>query len=112
MEKFFNLDAILAALGIKNASVLVAGAIGGALSLQHYTDLTRKGKAAVLLSSLAIANYATPPVAHWFGGRALEFQDGIAWGLGLFGMSLVSAILNLIRSTDWETVRSLWGGKQ
>jgi len=105
-------DAILAALGIKNASTLVAGAVGGIVSLRHYTDLTMGGKCAVLVSSMAIANYATLPIAHWFGGQALEFQEGIAWCLGLFGLSMVSAVLGLIKSTDWDVVRTFFGGKQ
>jgi len=110
LERFSDVDAVLAAFGIKNLSALIAGAIGGAVSLRHYTDLTMKGKCAVLASSMAIANYGTLPVAHWFGGRALDHQEAIAWCLGLFGLSMVSAVIGLIKSTDWDTVRGFFGG--
>lgn len=100
----------LTALGIKNISVVVAGGVGGMLSLRNYVELTVRGKIAVIFSSIAIANYATHPVAEWFGGMALSHLEAIAAALGLFGLSLVSAILHLIKTTDWDTVSRFTGG--
>lgn len=95
------MDSFFATLGIHKLSIVMAGAIGGTVSLRHYSDLTYKGRALVVLSSVALANYATPVVVHYFGEAAEEFELGIAAGIGLFGLSIVSSVMNVIQDTEF-----------
>lgn len=103
------MDTLLAAFGIKKLSVVIAGAIGGTISLRHYSDLTYRGRVLVVLSSVALANYATHPVVHYFGEAANDFELGIAAGIGLFGLSLVSSVTAVIKDTDYwkKTIRGV-----
>jgi hypothetical protein len=100
-------DSVLAAFGIKKLSVIIAGAVGGLISLRHYSDLTYKGRVLVVCSSIALANYATPPVMRYFGEAAEDFELGVAAGIGLFGLSIVSSVTNMIKDTDYwkRTIR-------
>lgn len=95
------MDSVLAAFGIKKLSVIIAGAVGGLISLRHYAEMTYKGRALVVLSSVALANYATHPVVHYFGNAAEDFELGIAAGIGLFGLSLCSSVANVIKDTEY-----------
>lgn len=104
------MDSLLAAFGIKKISVVIAGAIGGTISLRHYADLTYKGRALVVLSSIALANYATHPVVSYFGPAAVDFETGIAAGIGLFGLSFVSSVTTVLKDTDYwkDNIRNLF----
>lgn len=95
------MDSLLAAFGIKKLSVVIAGAIGGTISLRHYSDLSYRGRVLVVLSSVALANYATHPVISYFGEAAIDFELGVAAGIGLFGLSFVSSITAVIKDTDY-----------
>lgn len=95
------MDSILAIFGVKKISIVLAGAIGGTVSLRHYAELTYKGRVVVVLSSIALANYVTPPVVSYFGPSAQDFELGIAAGIGLFGLSIVSSITNVIQDTEY-----------
>lgn len=95
------IDSLLAALGVKKLPILVAGAVGGLISLRHYSDLTYKGRFLVILSSVALANYLTRPIVVFFGETAQDFELGIAAGVGLFGLSIVSSITNLVSDTGY-----------
>lgn len=107
------LDSLATALGIKKFSILIAGAVGGLISLQHYAELTLKGKSTVLLSSVCLANYATHPVAHYFGPAAADYELGIAAAVGLFGMSIVSSATKVLKDTAlWKSlVTRILGGR-
>lgn len=99
------MDSVLAAFGIKKLSIVIAGAVGGLISLRHYADMTYTSRALVVLSSVALANYATPPVVAYFGNAASDFELGIAAGIGLFGLSFVSSVTNMLKDTDyWKRV--------
>lgn len=99
------MDSVLAAFGIKKISIVIAGAVGGLISLRHYAEMTYKSRALVVLSSVALANYATPPVVTYFGHAANDFELGIAAGIGLFGLSFVSSVTNMLKDTDyWKRV--------
>jgi hypothetical protein len=98
------MENILTALGIKKFSIVIAGAVGGLISLRHYVELTLQGKVVVIVSSMCLANYATHPVALYFGPSADEFELGIAAAIGLFGLSIVSSATTILKDT------ALWKG--
>ena len=95
------MDSVLAVFGIKKLSVVIAGAIGGLISLRHYSELTYSGRLIVVLSSVALANYATHPVVSYLGKAAEDFELGIAAGIGLFGLSFVSSVTTMLKDTDY-----------
>lgn len=102
-----SMDSLLTALGIKKVSVVVAGAIGGLISLRQYTELSYGSRAMVVLSSMALANYLTRPLVVYFGESASEFELGIAAAVGLFGVTIVSSATALIKDTAyWKDVIS------
>ena len=103
------MDSILAVFGIKKISVIIAGAVGGLISLRHYAEMTYKGRVMVVLSSVALANYSTLPVVSYLGTAAEDFELGIAAGIGLFGLSFVSSVTTVLKDTDYwkKTIRSL-----
>jgi|SRR5687768_3570191 len=104
------LGSLLAALGIKKFSILIAGAVGGLISLQHYEVLTLRGKASVVVSSIFLANYGTQPLAQYFEAAA-TYELGIAAALGVFGMSAISSANSLIKDTKlWKSVISRFLG--
>jgi hypothetical protein len=96
-----SVDAILATLGIYKISVLLAGGIGGTVSLKHYQASTIRNRCLIVLSSVALANYLTPPCIAYFGQEAVNFELGIALGVGLFGMSIISSITVIIQDTTY-----------
>lgn len=103
------MDSLLAAFGVKKVSVVIAGAVGGLISLRHYTDLTYSGRCLVVVSSVGLANYATHPVVAYLGDAANDFELGIAAAIGLFGLSFVSSVTNMIKDTDYwkKTIRGI-----
>lgn len=103
------MDGILTAFGIKKLSVVIAGAVGGLISLRHYSDLTYRGRCLVVLSSIALANYATHPVISYFGTAAADFELGVAAGIGLFGLSFCSSVTTMVKDTDYwkKTIRGI-----
>ena len=99
------MDSLLAALGVKKFSIALAGAVGGLISLRHYNDLSLPGKVIVILSSMALANYATPAVAAYFGSSAADYELGIAAAIGLFGLSIISSVTSLMKDIDlWKSL--------
>lgn len=107
------MDTILAAFGVKKISIIIAGAVGGIISLRHYSDLTYKGRALVVLSAVSLANYATLPVVKYFGEAAVDFELGIAAGIGLFGLSFVSSVTAVLQDTTYwkNTLRGILPGR-
>jgi hypothetical protein len=96
-------EGLLATLGVYKISVLLAGGIGGTVSLKHYQLSTIRNRFLIVLSSIALANYLTPPCVSYFGQEAVNFELGIALGIGLFGMSIISSVTSVIQDiTFWK----------
>ena len=80
-------------LGIKFAT-LIAGAIGGVLSLHYIEDLTTLGRIMAVISGMAMAGYGTPALDSWLNmPNALE--NIVAFGLGLTTMNIIPGLLRL-----------------
>lgn len=102
------MDSILAALGIKSLTTSIAGLVGGFLSLRFFDGLNVYGKVSTVLGGWACANYGTPFVIQFY--KLVEsdgYHAGIAFAIGLFGMSMVAAVFQVIKRADWvELARS------
>jgi hypothetical protein len=97
-------DSLLAVIGIKKFSVLIAGAVGGLISLQHYGTLTIRGKTAVIISSVFLANYTTYPLLKYFEADE-SYELGIAVCVGIFGLNIISAANRMLKDTElWQAI--------
>lgn len=105
------MDAFLASLGIKKAA-LVAGFVGGLISLRFFDGLTSSQKFATAVSGAASANYLTDPtIAHF--ALTVGYEGGIGFAIGLFGMSVAAALVRLVKDTDWAGVlKGRFGGRE
>lgn len=92
--------------------VWVAGAIGAAASIRFSDDIDTFGKRLASISSgAAAAHYVTPMVMEHLGINAAG-AGGVAFLLGLFGMSIAASIIRAIKSADLlEFVRG-WIGRK
>jgi len=104
------LDSFFVALGLKKVA-LVAGFIGGIISLRFFEGLTAGGKVITASSGAAAANFLTPMTLAWFQLQPESYEGGIGFCLGLFSMSLAAAVIKWLRETSWQDVLGLFGRK-
>jgi mannose/fructose/N-acetylgalactosamine-specific phosphotransferase system component IID len=104
-----TIEAILAALGI-SLKALIGSAVGGLLSLNFFDGLNPTRRWIVAAGGLAIGALGTGPLVAYFRMTPLIYDGAVGLVLGLFGMSVVSAVLKTVRDTDWAgIVRSRLG---
>jgi hypothetical protein len=96
------MNELLAALGIKKAALL-AGLIGGVVSLRFFEGLTGWGKVVTALGGAAFANYLAGPASEYLAVSA-SHEGGVGFVLGLFGMSVAAAGIKAVRDVDWAGV--------
>ncbi|MHB0965557.1 MAG: hypothetical protein ACYC36_03795 [Bellilinea sp.] len=98
------IDSLLIALGIKKLSVVIAGFLGGIVSLRFFDGLQLYEKCGVATTGALAANYLTPGIIAYFDMLASSYEGGIGFMIGLFGMSVTSAIFNILKTTDWAGI--------
>jgi hypothetical protein len=95
-------DPLENATGIK-AIVLAAGFFGGVASLAHIRGLSA-GKALIaVLSGTVCAAFLTPVVQHYCAFPP-AVENGVAFLLGIVGMSAVGKVLHYFEATDLEKI--------
>lgn len=105
-----NIDGgILAALGLKLVNLLVA-CVTSFVSLRFFDGLNTRDRWITFVGGVAIAAWGAAPLREYF-----ELKPGVEVGivvlLGLFGMSIASEVVKLVRDTDWiALIRNLRGG--
>jgi len=90
------MNEFLIGLGIKKVA-LVAGLIGGVVSLRFFEGLTFSGKLATATGGAAIANFVTDPAMLYFN-LPNGYEGGIGFLFGLFGMSVGAAVIKTIKT--------------
>jgi hypothetical protein len=80
-------------IGLKFAT-LIAGAIGGVISLRYIEELTTFGRVMAVLSGMAIAGYGTPALDSLLD-LSSAMENVIAFGLGLTAMNLIPGLLRI-----------------
>lgn len=105
------LDALLAALGLKKVA-LIAGFIGGVISLRFFEGLTAGGKLFTAFSGAASASFLTPvALAYFHLEPPASYEGGIGFVLGLFSMSIAAAVFKWFKETSWQDVLGIFGRK-
>lgn len=103
METFESIAAILAALGLKFKAV-AASAFGAFISLRFFEGLNLWERWVTFFGGVIIGSYASSPVTAAFGATTEAAEQGIALGIGLFGMAVAAAIIKVIRETNWSAL--------
>lgn len=83
-------------LGV-SASAMVAGLVGGLMSLSMLPQLTFRKAVAALIGGGACAAYLTPLAVEYAGVGSRNLENGLAFALGIGGMRIIGGILKL-----WE----------
>lgn len=100
-----------AALGLK-LQVVVAGAIGAFVSLRFFEGLNTWERWTTFAGGWAMAAYLAALAHEYFELKSGGAEIGVALLIGLFGMSIVAALIKVIRDTDWTGMfkRRVGGG--
>lgn len=102
-------EAFFSALGLK-LQVVVAGAIGAFISLRFFDGLGTRDRWLTFVGGWALASYLTGLAHEYFELKTVSAETGIALLVGLFGMSVVAALIKVIRETDWIGIVKRRGG--
>lgn len=94
------MNEILAALGIKKMSILFAGAAGSMLAIWHNPSLSKIQICGIGIGGLLCSMYLTTPILSFFKLSGDEYEHGVAFIVGLFGMSIIGAITEGIKKLD------------
>tara|TARA_R110000868_G_scaffold19561_1_gene84203 strand:- start:957 stop:1283 length:327 start_codon:yes stop_codon:yes gene_type:complete len=101
------LEQIAAAVGIKKI-VLIAGLAGAVISLRFVSEVnTWWSRITLVICGTAFASYATPALAEWLVASE-RVESGLAFAIGLFGMSLAGALLAAIKEAKLAEAISSW----
>ena len=104
------LDSIATAVGVKKG-VVIAAFIGALLASFLGPKKDWRAKTLCFLVGFAAAVYITGPLISYFELKAGDYEGGIGFMLGLFGMSLADKALTLIGDIDGASIRALFTRK-
>ena len=82
---------IAESLGVKYAT-LIGGFLGALVSLKFIEGMSVWSRASTVLAGALVAAYLTPVVVEWMELSA-KMEGGIAFLVGLFGMSMAGAVI-------------------
>ena len=80
----------------------VAGAMGAIVALRGVPGLSWAERLFNVFSGLLIAGYVSPAAAGYLGLEEPTMQSAAAFLCGLFGLNLMAAIVEVIRTTDFR----------
>mgnify|MGYP001298725912 FL=1 len=80
----------------------VAGAVGAIVALRGVPGLTWAERFFNAFCGLMIAGYVSPAAADYLGLEGANMHGATAFLFGLFGLNLVAAIVETIRTTDFR----------
>jgi hypothetical protein len=101
------LEQIAAALGVKKAG-LIAGFIGALVSLRFVQEAnTWPTRVFMALAGTMAAAYVTPGIAEFLGASE-RVESALAFGFGLFGMTLAGAIVAQVRDLKLAEAIATW----
>lgn len=80
-------------LGIKYGS-LIAGTVGGIISLKYIDGLNNFGRVLAVLAGASVAGYGTPVLDNWLQLGA-DTESAVAFFLGLTAMNIIPGLIRL-----------------
>lgn len=89
-----TLDAILASLGLTKGSAL-GGFFGAVISLRFLEGLSWWKRLSTVIAGTFVAAYVTPLIVLLFDLN-VKVESGVAFLVGVFGMSLAGAVIKAI----------------
>lgn len=81
-------------LGVKFAALL-AGFAGGVVSLSFVKELTKLQAMMSVITGAVTAGYLTPLAIHYLSLTSPEFQNCVAFVVGLTAMNIIPGLLKL-----------------
>lgn len=101
------LEQLAAVLGVKKAG-LVAGFIGALVSLRFVREAdTWPARCFMALAGTMAAAYLTPGLAEYLGASE-RVESALAFGFGLFGMTVAGAIVSALREQKLGEAIATW----
>lgn len=90
--------------------IVVAGFLGGVLSMSFVDGMSKRQRVVAVLSGSIMAHYLSPLIASLFSSG--DYKETIGFLIGLFGMSAAAAIFRAIQSSDlWALFQQRFGVK-
>jgi hypothetical protein len=89
---------------------LLAGAVGGIVSLRFFEELTIWKRFLTVTGGVATSHFLTHPIIKIFSLQSIDEGPGTGFVLGLFAMSLAAAGFRMLQTIDWEKIRSFFPG--
>jgi hypothetical protein len=91
--------------------VIIAGFIGGILSMSFVDGMNKKQRAIAVFSGAVMAHYLAPLISYIFAHNS--YEETIGFLIGLFGVSITASIFKAIQESDlWALVREKALGKK
>lgn len=89
-------------------AVLLAGFLGGILSMSFVDGMSKWQRAIAVCSGSVMAHYLSPLIAFLF--KEGDYVQTIGFLIGLFGMSICAAIFRAIQNSDiWGLISRRFG---
>lgn len=102
-----SIEEMIAAAATKIGPTL-PGFVGGVLSLRFFKEQTWGEKVMTVLGGWACASWATEPVLAFFTLNNTSWSNGISFFVGLFGMSIVAALMAALKEINLGEIVSGW----
>ena len=89
-----------------------AGALGSLVGLKFAPGANLLERITNVAAGAACAGYAAPAAAEWFHVTSPHLHSGLAFAVGLFGLSLAAALQQGIRDVKVGELISGWLGRK
>lgn len=86
----------------------VAGVLGSVVSLRWVPGATVVGRMFHVGSGTVCAGFISPALTEWLHVAPIAVQSGLAFAVGLFGLSLAAAATEAIKAVGWAEVIKGW----
>ena len=101
------IDQLAAVLGTKKL-ILIAGLVGSIISLRFISEVTTWwSRTTLVICGTFITSYATPALSEWLTVSE-RVETGMGFVIGLFGMSMVAAIMAALKEAKLGEAISSW----
>jgi hypothetical protein len=91
---------------------LVAGILGSMVGLRWVPGLSWLERLGNVVAGSATAVYAAPVAAEWMQVSSAGMLAGLAFGVGIFGLSLAAAVLQGVRELHVADIVTSWLGRK